>query len=358
MVLQKLDLVDEEVITIGEVLRNEVHNEKLAAIDIAHGVAKVIVFDKGDEENAANWSAVCTGPYQNILTLQDILIVGQVKKLLIVTVCLILVFITTLGSSLPSGAIDILGSAFHVTSQRQLTLLVSVFLVGYIFGPIIFSPLSESYGRRLTLLSSFAVYTLFTLACALAPNWPALLLFRFIVGVGASAPPTVLGGLFADIYPGWINRGRAVMLLALATNLGPITGPIISGFVSDKGWRWMFWVNLILTGTMWPILVFLPGQYIGILTLYRPIDISVTETFGPIILLRRVKAMRLSTGNPHLKAPLAIEKRTVKQILTVVLARPVIIISEPIVACVDLFLALEYTIFFLYFEAYPFIFKG
>ena len=41
-----------------------------------------------------------------------------------------------------------------------------------------------------------------------------------------------------------------------------------------------------------------------------------------------------------------------------VLARPVMIISEPIVACTDLFLALEYTIFFLYFEVYPFIFKG
>ena len=179
--------------------------------------------------------------------------------MLIVTVGLILVFITILGSALPSGAVEVLGSAFNVTSQRQLTLAVAVFLVGYIFGPIIFGPLSETHGRKLTLLSSFAVYTLFTLACALASNWPALLLFRFIVGVGASAPPTILGGLFADIYPGLINRGRAVMLLALATNLGPITGPIISGFVSDKGWRWMFWVNLILAGATWPTLIFLPG---------------------------------------------------------------------------------------------------
>lgn len=136
-----------------------------------------------------------------------------------------------------------------------------MFLIGYIFGPIIFGPLSESYGRRASLLSSFAVYTAFTLACALAPNWPALLTFRFIVGVGASAPPTVLGGLFADVYPDLLNRGRAVMLLALTTNLGPLTGPIISGYVSTKDWRWMFWVALILAGAMWPLILLLPGKF-------------------------------------------------------------------------------------------------
>ena len=176
---------------------------------------------------------------------------------------LLLVFNTTLGSALPSGATEILGKAFNVTSNQQLTLPVAVFLVGYIFGPIIFGPLSESYGRRVILLISFLVYTLFTLACALAPDWPAFLIFRFIVGIGAAAPPTILGGLFADIYPGAVNRGRAVMLLALMTNLGPLTGPIVSGFMAEKGWKWMFWISLILTTTVWPFLIFLPGWCIA-----------------------------------------------------------------------------------------------
>ena len=176
---------------------------------------------------------------------------------------LLLVFNTTLGSALPSGATEILGKAFNVTSNQQLTLPVAVFLVGYIFGPILFGPLSESYGRRVILLISFLVYTLFTLACALAPDWPAFLIFRFIVGIGAAAPPTILGGLFADIYPGAVNRGRAVMLLALMTNLGPLIGPIVSGFMAEKGWNWMFWISLILTTTVWPFLIFLPGWCIA-----------------------------------------------------------------------------------------------
>ena len=174
---------------------------------------------------------------------------------------LLLVFNTTLGSALPSGASDVLGKAFNVTNSSELTLPVAVFLVGYIFGPIIFGPLSESYGRRVTLLSSYLVYTVFTLACALSPTWLALLVFRFVAGVGAAAPPTILGGLFADVYPGPVNRGRAMMLLALMTNVGPLTGPVISGLLANIGWAWMFWVSLMLTGCIWPFLIFfLPGK--------------------------------------------------------------------------------------------------
>ena len=105
----------------------------------------------------------------------------QSKKLFILSTGLLPAFNTTLGSSLPSGATEILADHFSISSQRQIVLPVAVFLIGYIFGPIIFCPLSE---RRICLLSSFGLYTGFTLGCALAPNWSALITFRFIVGIG------------------------------------------------------------------------------------------------------------------------------------------------------------------------------
>ena len=85
---------------------------------------------------------------------------------------------------------------------------------------------------------------------------------------------------------------------------------------------------------------------------------TYVETYGPVILARRAKSLRISTGNAKIQGPLATGRRDLKQIVTVVLARPILIMSEPIVACTDLFLALEYVVFFLYFEAYPIIFKG
>ena len=173
---------------------------------------------------------------------------------------LLLNFNTTLSSSLPSGAIDSLNTAFHVNANRQGTLPVAVFLIGYIFGPLVFGPLSESYGRRVCFLSSFGLYTIFTMACALARTWPALLVFRFLVGVGASAPQAVLGGLFSDLYPDLRPRGTAVMILGFTSNVGPLIGPIIAGFSSTNEWRRMFWISLIMAGANWPLILVLPGR--------------------------------------------------------------------------------------------------
>ena len=60
------------------------------------------------------------------------------------------------------------------------------------------------------MITTFALFTLFTLACAVAPNWPAFLVFRFIVGVNASSAITVTGGVYADLYDDPVTRGRAM----------------------------------------------------------------------------------------------------------------------------------------------------
>lgn len=120
---------------------------------------------------------------------------------------------STLGSSIPSGAIDFIAEDLGVSVQEQLVLPISVYLIGYVVGPSLCGPLSESFGRRLILLSTFIVYTAFTLGCALAPDWPALLVFRWICGMAASAPIAVVPGQYADIYSDPRARGRAMSAL-------------------------------------------------------------------------------------------------------------------------------------------------
>lgn len=98
---------------------------------------------------------------------------------------------------------------FKVTNEEQFELPISLFLVGYVLGPMFFAPLSETYGRKIIILSSFILFTVFTLACAVAPTWPALLVFRLVAGVNASSIIAIIGGLFADIYDDPTTRGRA-----------------------------------------------------------------------------------------------------------------------------------------------------
>lgn len=199
--------------------------------------------------------------------------------------------------------------------------------MGYIVGPLVAAPLSESWGRRPVFLASFAVHTVFTLACALAPSWPAFLFFRFMLGCGAAAPQTVSGGLFCDVYPDLGPRGRAVAVLGLTSNVGPLVGPMVSGFTSTSPstWQWQFWCCLILAALNWPMLLVMP------------------ETFAPLL---RARAKAAASPRPVGLGALA-----------KVLARPVRILSEPLVFFTDLFILYQYVIFFLYFGAYPVIFR-
>ncbi|CAF9930180.1 MAG: hypothetical protein HETSPECPRED_007558, partial [Heterodermia speciosa] len=124
-----------------------------------HSNERTVDFKPDVFENAEKWSTA--------------------KKLFAVCTSLLIVTNSAISSSLPGGAVVYTAVHFQVTSQQQLALPMSVFLVGYIFGPLAFGPLSETYGRRIILLITFTGYTIFTLACALAPSWPALLVFRF-----------------------------------------------------------------------------------------------------------------------------------------------------------------------------------
>ena len=124
---------------------------------------------------------------------------------------------SAIASSLPGGAELFTAHSLHVTDQTQFALPICVFMIGYIFGPLLWSPLSETYGRRIILRITFVGYTAFTLGCALAPNWPAFLVFRLLVGLSAAAPYTLAGGICADVYSNLAHRGQAIMILMIAS---------------------------------------------------------------------------------------------------------------------------------------------
>ena len=178
----------------------------------------IITFHSTDIENPDNWRWV----QQNPLLQWHILISRQQKKWFVVFVGLINTMNSTLGSSLPSNCISYIAAEFHIDNEEQLVLPISIFLVGYVFGPLVCSPLSEQYGRRPVLLIAFTLFTIFTMACALAPTYPSFLIFRFFCGANASAPIAMVGGLYADVYHNARKRGYAMaVFVAVCITLAP-----------------------------------------------------------------------------------------------------------------------------------------
>ncbi|KAJ9195978.1 hypothetical protein DTO164E3_6516 [Paecilomyces variotii] len=281
----------------------------------------LVSFGPDDPENPVNWS--------------------QKKKFYILMAGMLQVMNSTIGSSLPSGASSFIAKYFDITNQEQLVLPISMYLIGYVLGPLFWGPMSEAYGRKKPMLTSFTLYTIFMMASAVAPTFPALLVFRLLAGIMASAPNAITAGLFADIHNDPTKRGRTMAIFMACTTLGPIMGPWVSGFVSVVSWRWSFWIGLFFACATLPLIVFLP------------------ETYGPTILQRRAKLLRKETGNQSIVSPLDLQNRNLKETLWITLTRPVrMIIHESIVSFSCLYISLAYAIFYLYFEAYPIIFQG
>ena len=123
----------------------------------------------------------------------------------------IVVINSTMGSSLPSNALP----PFHRQVLQCHVLdcgnLANNYLSDWIFREALaWGPLSEAFGRRWMMMTTFFFFTIFTLACAVAPNWGSLNVFRFFCGMFASSPIAIIGGIYADIYDNPADRGKAM----------------------------------------------------------------------------------------------------------------------------------------------------
>ncbi|GKZ33079.1 hypothetical protein AbraIFM66950_002854 [Aspergillus brasiliensis] len=221
----------------------------------------LVDFDHDSAKDPVNWTHVRDTP-DSLWTIKLTATIcdNQGKKMYTVLTALFLVLNSGISSALPSNVVPDIMREFNVTGSPQKVLPTAVFLIGYVVGPLLFSPLSETIGRRPVLLYSFTVFLLGTIACAFAPNWPAMLVFRFICGAMGAAPQTVVGGVYADVFQTPRVRGRAMAFYMAASSFGPIIGPIISGCSAQYGWRWSFRIDLILVGCSWLSSIFLPGE--------------------------------------------------------------------------------------------------
>ncbi|KAI1422774.1 major facilitator superfamily transporter [Xylaria sp. FL1777] len=284
---------------------------------------EIISWEPNDKENPYNWS--------------------ERRKIFLAITTMANVINSTMGSSLPSMAVPYITREWGVTSDTQKVLPISTYLIGYVFGPLLWGPLSEHIGRRNLTITTLFLFILWTLGCALAPNWPAFLIFRLLCGAFGSAPIAVVTGQLADIYEDPVERGRVLAYFMATTICGPLLAPIISGFCSTTiGWRWTFWIALIYAGvTLIPVIFLVP------------------ETYAPVLLTRRAQKFRKVDPTAQVYAAFELEDKDIKQVVTKVLTRPIrMILTETIVTATCLYLALVYAIFYISFGSFPIIFQN
>lgn len=260
-----------------------------------------------------------------------------------IVICgIICVWNSNLGSSISSGTLDSIADYFSISGNKNLLVsLNSLYLVGYTFGPLVFGPLSEYQGRRLVLIGTYIGYILFTIASALSPSYNCLLGFRLLSGIVASAPNAVVGGMYADIYDKPSQRGVAIACFMCAASTAPPIGPLISGFAQSVSWNLSFWIAVAIAGAGLPLVILLPETYVPVLR-KRNLVRGMSEQ-------QQDQVEQFNTLNAT-SVP-----REIKSIFT----RPfTMMFGEPLVFFTSTYLALVYSILYLFFQAYPIIFKG
>lgn len=99
-------------------------------------------------------------------------------------------------------------------------------------------------GKKRIYTTGFALFTVASVLCGLAPNVEFLIGFRVLQALGAVMVLSLGPAVLVEAFPP-TERGKALGLIGTAVSIGVITGPVVGGLlISSFGWRAIFFVNL------------------------------------------------------------------------------------------------------------------
>ena len=153
--------------------------------------------------------------------------------------------------------LPILVPLWHITAP-EIGFLIGASYVGQVIGALAFSSAAERYGRVPCAAAATAIYAVMSFACAGAWSFSALLICRFIQGIGVGGEMPVAATYISELSKAR-GRGRFFMLYEMIFPIGlMVTGQIGAVLVPQLGWQIMFLIGGI------------PGLIIAFLLLRLP----------------------------------------------------------------------------------------
>jgi len=265
------------------------------------------------------------------------------KKGLVVLQIYLYTLAVYMGSAIYTPSIPYVVEKMGV-SENVAALGLSMYVLGYGIGPLIFAPLSEIpiIGRNPPYMVTLGIFVIISIPTAVVNNFPALIVLRFLQGFFGSPCLATGGASIGDIYS-LIKLPYFLTGWAAFATAGPALGPIISGFsVPAENWHWSLWEIVWLAAPVYISLLFL-----------------LPETSASNILLRRAARLRKLTGKANLKSQSEIdqEKLTVNEVVIGNLWRPIqIMFLDPAILFTSIYTALMYAIFYSFFEVFPLVY--
>lgn len=239
-------------------------------------------------------------------------------------------WVIVLYSTSYTAAIPGLMVTFDEPSEVIATLGVTTYLMGLAVGSLIVAPMSELFGRRPVYLICLAIATLLILPCALATSLVEIIVVRFLGALFGAVMICNAAGTVADISTE-DDRAKYMSLWSIAPLNGPVTGPLIGGFVYQYlGWRWDMWLVLILAGVA-NVLMF-----------------TVKETYTPAVLKKKSAKLRKEEDDDRYWCEYDDAVRSTAELMKINLSRPFILsATEPILWFFNIWISVIYGILYL-----------
>ncbi|KAL5340684.1 major facilitator superfamily domain-containing protein [Aspergillus crustosus] len=249
-------------------------------------------------------------------------------------------FANSFTSAVFSAAIGSVTDEFHI-SREAASLGVTLYVLGFAAGPVAWAPMSEIIGRRWPLCIGIFGSGIFTIACATAKDTQTIMLSRFFAGLFAASPISVVPAVFADLFT-TAHRGVVMSVFCMAVFIGPFAAPFVGGFIAmSLGWRWIMYISAIMI-------------FLGfILTLFW-----LDETYAPVILVHKAAVLRRQTHNWGIHAKQDEVEVEFVELVRNNFMRPLrMLVSEPILLLVSLYIAFVYGLMYALLGAYPVVFQ-
>jgi len=202
-------------------------------------------------------------------------------------------------AALPALSIDISAPTLVLlptalgTTSIVASLTLSLFMCGFAVGQLVGGRSSDLRGRRPVLLAGLGCFTIASIACALSPSGPVLVMSRFIQGLGAGSCSVLSFAIVQDLFEGAAARAKR-SYVTVVFGIVPMLAPAIGSLLSDwVGWRAVYFILALMGGSL------LAVTSLGVAESRRrgSITADASDAAGAVRLLRDLPFVGLTLAN-------------------------------------------------------------
>ena len=152
-------------------------------------------------------------------------------------------FMQVLDTTIANVSIPAIAGDLGVTST-QGTWIITAFTASNAISMPLTGWLAKRFGEVKLFVFSTILFSLTSMLCGLAPDYPLLIAARVLQGAVAAPMMPLSQSLLLANYPHH-KKGLALAFWAMTATIGPIAGPLLGGYITDNfSWSWIFYINV------------------------------------------------------------------------------------------------------------------